>query len=137
MTAETTGTCACGAIRYAATGEPVFRVNCHCNDCRRESGTGHASYIGFTHQNVRIEGKTGVFSAPADSGQPKHRHFCPACGTILAIVSDSAADFIAIRAGTLTDDAGFRPDFVVYAARAIPADPVFSGVPVFAMAPAG
>ena len=44
MSAPYTGGCACGAVRYEATAEPVFSNHCQCRDCRMRSGTGHGSY---------------------------------------------------------------------------------------------
>lgn len=40
-----TGGCACGAIRYEISSEPLFSNHCQCRDCQRKSGTGgvHAS----------------------------------------------------------------------------------------------
>ena len=42
-----TGGCACGAIRYEISAEPIFMNHCQCRDCQRESGTGHGSYLTF------------------------------------------------------------------------------------------
>jgi hypothetical protein len=39
------GGCACGAIRYECTAEPIMALNCHCRDCQRASGTAYASGI--------------------------------------------------------------------------------------------
>src|SRR5688572_30210881 len=32
------GGCACGAIRYEISGEPLFQNHCQCRDCQRKSG---------------------------------------------------------------------------------------------------
>ena len=45
MSEAYTGGCACGAIRYEISGEPIFMNDCQCRDCQRTSGTGHGSYL--------------------------------------------------------------------------------------------
>ncbi len=45
MSACITGGCACGAIRYQFTGEPLASLNCHCRDCQRETGGGYAPIL--------------------------------------------------------------------------------------------
>src|SRR5215469_13948757 len=42
-----TGGCQCGAVRYAAEGEPLYAGYCFCEDCRRSSGSGFAPFMGF------------------------------------------------------------------------------------------
>jgi hypothetical protein len=33
------GQCLCGSVKYMLGGEPVYRVACHCTNCRRGTGT--------------------------------------------------------------------------------------------------
>ena len=47
MTKTYTGGCACGAIRYETSSEPIFENHCQCRDCQKRSGTGHGSYLTF------------------------------------------------------------------------------------------
>ncbi len=47
MSKSYTGGCACGAIRYDISGEPMAMVDCQCRDCQRRSGTRHSSYLAF------------------------------------------------------------------------------------------
>ena len=47
MSEAYTGGCACGAIRYEISGEPMAMNDCQCRDCQRKSGTGHGSYLTF------------------------------------------------------------------------------------------
>jgi hypothetical protein len=44
MSTNFTGGCACGAIRYEVSAEPIVMFNCHCRDCQKTTGgpyTGH------------------------------------------------------------------------------------------------
>ena len=47
MSEAYTGGCACGAIRYEISDEPMVMADCQCRDCQRKSGTGHGSYLTF------------------------------------------------------------------------------------------
>ena len=53
------GGCACGAIRYEISGEPVFMNHCQCLDCQRRSGTGHGSYLTFADRQQRQARRQG------------------------------------------------------------------------------
>ena len=35
-----TGGCACGAIRYECSAEPIMMFKCHCRDCQQVTGGG-------------------------------------------------------------------------------------------------
>ena len=39
------GGCACGAIRYECSAEPVLSFNCHCRDCQRAGGGAFAPIL--------------------------------------------------------------------------------------------
>jgi hypothetical protein len=40
MSKPYTGGCACGAVRYEITAEPIMMLKCHCRDCQRIIGSG-------------------------------------------------------------------------------------------------
>ena len=81
---EHTGGCACGAIRYECTAEPVAMFCCHCRDCQRASG-GAGNYVvimpadsfKFTRGAPRYH-----FTTSAKFGHHK-RGFCAECGSRL------------------------------------------------------
>lgn len=60
-----TGGCACGAIRYEISTDPVMMNDCQCRDCQRDSGTGHGSYLIFAGAPIRLS-KASPF--PANTG---------------------------------------------------------------------
>jgi hypothetical protein len=118
------GGCACGAIRYECSAEPLFAVNCHCRDCQRETGSGFAPVLGVPAAAFTVtRGSPGVFEVTSDRGTPTRRAFCTTCGSSLfgAPSADPNA-MVTIRAGSLDDPTVFRPTRDIYVARAQPWD---------------
>jgi hypothetical protein len=77
------GGCLCGAVRYAATGQPYNVTHCHCLDCRRSSGAAFVTWASFRRSEFRFT-----------EGEPRTvpwagrlRSFCAACGTPLTFLS--------------------------------------------------
>ena len=82
MSKAYTGGCACGAIRYEISDEPIFMNDCQCRDCQARSGTGHGSYLTFpSRQRVKLTGEAKHWDIVADSGNVKTHSFCPTCGS--------------------------------------------------------
>ena len=72
-----TGGCACGAIRYEISAEPIEMNDCQCRQCQRKSGTGHGSYLTFPRPAVKAEGEAKHWDVVGDGGTIKSRAFCP------------------------------------------------------------
>jgi len=135
MTQAWIGGCACGRIRYRIDGEPVFRNDCQCRDCQRESGTGHGSYLSFMHEGVSVTGEAGQWDMTADSGNTKTRYFCPVCGVAVYMTFAVAPGVFTIRAGSLDDPGRYRPQAVTYASRGHAWDRLDPDIPAFAGMP--
>jgi hypothetical protein len=132
-----TGGCACGALRFVATGAPLVMVDCQCLHCQKISGTGHASHVVFPRDAVTITGQAGFHEMRGDSGSIKTRAFCPGCGTWVSATFAATPGIIALSAGSLDDPARYRPQFVTYAFRARDWDHVDPALPAFERMPPG
>lgn len=108
------GRCLCGAVTVAVDGVPVRMAQCHCIDCRRASGTGHASNAIFDNKDVRIEGTTQSFTVKADSGTDYTRHFCPTCGARIYGTHTGRPGMTILHVGILDDSDWFSPQVVLY-----------------------
>lgn len=136
MSKPYTGGCACGAIRYEISDEPVAMGDCQCLDCRKRGGTGHNSYLTFPDkQKVKLDGKGTVWDVAADNGNVKHHAFCPTCGTPVYLTFAYMPDFFTVHAGTLDDPGRYRPQFVTYTIRALDWDPIDPGAQRFEKMP--
>ncbi|HMW47277.1 MAG TPA: GFA family protein [Cellvibrionaceae bacterium] len=135
MTTPYTGGCACGAIRYEINAEPLIGVECHCSDCRHESGNGHASHLVFPRAAARIDGTASEWSMTADSGNIKTRAFCPTCGTPVYMIFAANPAAFSVRAGSLDEPSRYTPKVVTYTSRALAWDMVDSSLPSFTEMP--
>lgn len=111
---KASGGCLCGAVRYEIDGEPLFMGVCHCRDCQKATGAGHAPGMSFRRKQVRITGETRTFAVPGSSGQPMPRHFCPTCGSLLFTEPATLPGMINVTAGTLDDPSLFQPQAAIY-----------------------
>jgi len=131
MSEAYTGGCACGAIRYEISAEPVASVECQCRDCQRESGTGHQSHLTFRRADVKFTGEAMRWDMVADSGYVKTRSFCPTCGSPAFLTFAAMPEFITVRAASLDDPSRYKPQIVTYGVRGYAWDHLDPTLPKF------
>jgi hypothetical protein len=129
------GGCLCGAVRFSGQAEPVFQVKCHCTDCRKTGGGGHAAMIGVPEGSVSFSGEIREFRSLGDSGREVTRGFCPACGSGICSRPAAAAGLVFVRASALDDPNQFTPQMAVWAASAASWDTMTPDIPSFPVAP--
>ena len=54
MAKSYTGGCACGAIRYECTAEPIVILKCHCRDCQHITGGRFAAAVLLPAEAFRL-----------------------------------------------------------------------------------
>ena len=126
-----TGQCLCGQVKYTISAKPLRMIQCHCDDCKKTSGTGHVSFAFFKESDVEIKGETSSYDSPTDSGSTITRCFCPTCGSRLFGANSSSKNVIGVSAGTLEDSAWFKPDLIVYNKRKPVWDFMDESIPAF------
>jgi hypothetical protein len=123
MTTFYAGGCACGAIRYETSQDPVAELHCQCRQCQQRSGTGHSSYLAFgKRSDMKISGDASEWQVAGDSGNLKVHAFCPTCGTPVYVTFVAMPEMIAVHAASLDEPERFTPQFVTYVARGQPWD---------------
>ena len=78
MSVPLEGGCACGAVRYRLTSEPLFTHCCHCLNCQRQ--TGSAFVINLLIETDRVEllaGDPQAVEVPRDGGRKQKIWRCP------------------------------------------------------------
>jgi hypothetical protein len=85
MAQKLSGGCACGAIHYECSADPVVMLNCHCRDCQQASGTAYAAIVVVPKSAVQIRGEPRYHKVVGQVGKAIERGFCPNCGSQVRI----------------------------------------------------
>jgi hypothetical protein len=113
------GGCACGAVRYRLTGEPLFVHCCHCLNCQRQTGSAFVINLLIETDRVEVTGQPHPVDAPRDDGSAQRIFRCPACQ--VAVFSEYGwPELLFVRGGTLDDPSAVTPDVHIYTRSKVP-----------------
>ena len=130
-----TGSCLCGAVTLTVSAKPNMMLQCHCLDCQKATGSGHASYAMFAEDDVAVEGEASEHTVTADSGSKMTRYFCPTCGGRVFGRNSARPGIISIPVGCLNDRSWYSPQAVIYASRRLDWDITSDEIPNFEKMP--
>lgn len=105
-----TGSCLCGSVQYEINGEAQRFYHCHCQRCRKATGTGHASNLLVTPEGS-LSWKTGEallrrYKVP--EAERFYNCFCSQCGSPMPkVVPELGA--VVIPAGSLNEEPPIQP----------------------------
>jgi len=126
-----TGTCTCGACRYALTARPMIVHACHCTWCQRETGSAFVlnGWI-EAHHVVLKRGTLVEQTLPSESGRGQIVFRCADCKIVLwSIYSSNLFRFV--RLGTLDTPGQFAPDVHIFTNSKQPWLPLPDDAPCF------
>ena len=95
-----TGHCYCGEVKFEVYGESDWVGHCHCESCRRQTGSVMTTFAGFRLEQVSF---TGAMPSQYASGDGVTRSFCGRCGSPVAYQSNDRADEIHLHLGLFDD----------------------------------
>jgi len=129
------GSCLCGSVSFTIADQPHMTANCHCLNCQKTSGAGHAFHLMFNKAQVEITGETKGYEWTADSGNQVTAFFCPECGSSTHGQSAGYPDMITVRAAILDQSDGLMPKVSVYKKRLRDWDRLAEDAPAFETMP--
>ena len=131
MSVQREGGCACGAVRYRLTSDPLFTNCCHCLYCQRQ--TGSAFVINLLIETDRVEllaGDPQPVDVPRDQGSKQRVFRCPSCQ--VAVFSQYGHPGVRfVRGGTLDEPSSVSPDVHIYTRSKVPWIALPASVPAF------
>ena len=109
-----TGKCLCGAVTYVAEGPPVIVAQCHCDACKRHSGTGHTVGAMFAASAVTVHGNMREFSYLSDKGSQVTKVSCATCASPIYGQNTHLPDHLTLTLGTMDDARDLEVGVVIY-----------------------
>lgn len=104
------GSCLCGSVAYEIVGTVLQFNHCHCERCRKATGTGHASNIILKPESVSwTAGEELLRRYKVPEAKRFATNFCSNCGSLMPRVAPDMS-FAVVPAGTLDNDPGVRPE---------------------------
>jgi hypothetical protein len=120
MIVQREGGCACGAVRYRLTSDPLFTHCCHCLNCQRQ--TGSAFVINLLIEADRVEllaGDPRPIEMPRDGDSKQTIFRCPTCQ--VAVFSEYGRPEVRfVRGGTLDETSSVVPDVHIFTRSKLP-----------------
>jgi hypothetical protein len=100
------GGCLCGAVRFSVKGDPLRVGPCHCQDCRRVSGSAFTFFGVWPRSAYEGTGELRTFEG---------RSFCPDCGFRVASLRDDEAELMLGALDLVPSD--IIPDYELWIGR--------------------
>ena len=127
------GGCACRAVRYRLTEEPLIVHACHCRDCQRLTGAPFVLNLWIERKFVVPSGaEPQVAKLTAGSGAGHEVAFCGACSTALwSRYHAPPGDTLFVRGTALDDPDTCTPDVHIFTRSKLPWVVLPEGAPSF------
>ena len=119
---EIIGGCLCGSVRYRSNAEPVLQAVCHCQTCRKNSGSAFSFNVAVPEDSLSVEGdhlRTYEDHSGA-SRQAFLRKFCDRCGSHVFSHGPAYGALAFIKAGTLDDPSWVAPELHIWCSEKLP-----------------
>ena len=133
---ELEGGCYCGAVRYRAKGDSLFKGQCHCRECQYISGGNPNVVMGMPEASFAYTKGSPKGFQRDDLANPVTREFCGRCGTHLLTKSPALPGAVLLKVGTFDDPSVFgRPQMAIFTIDKQSFHHVPDGIPTFERTP--
>jgi len=124
------GSCLCGKATFEVEGEFESFYLCHCERCRKDTGSAHAANMFSSTATLRwLSGEDRVKTFNLN-GEGHIKSFCADCGSALPNIQMDGA-LLAVPAGSLDCDAPLAPTAHIFVSRKANWDEGLEKVPAF------
>jgi hypothetical protein len=120
--------CLCGAIRFEVDGEFERFFLCHCEYCRKDTGSAHAANLFSSSATLKWttgEENIAQFTLPATRHS---KSFCRTCGSAVPMLQMNTK-LLVVPAGSLNSEVRIRPDAHIFVSSKAGWDEALESVP--------
>ncbi|MEO2268305.1 GFA family protein [Pseudoalteromonas pernae] len=113
MSKHITGGCCCGDVTFKVEDDFKMFFFCHCEQCRKLTGSAHASNLFTAPNNIewtKGQEKTKRYEHPTRAFA---RVFCTNCGSGLPFLTQNGK-FLIVPAGSLDEEPTKSPDAQIF-----------------------
>jgi hypothetical protein len=130
------GGCYCGAVRYQAEGDPMFKGQCHCRECQYMTGGSPNLVMGMPAAGFKYAKASPKGFTRGDIPNPVTREFCDKCGTHILTRSPNLPGAVLLKVGTFDDPSVFgMPQMAIFTVDKQAFHQIPAGVPAFERVP--
>jgi len=128
------GSCLCGAVAYEVEGDFDDFYLCHCERCRKDTGSSHAANLFSSSAKLRwLSGQEKIKTFNYRS-EGHIKSFCSNCGSALPNIQMDGK-LLVVPAGSIDSDINIKPQGHIYYANKANWDIELEKVPKFAELP--
>ena len=128
MNATIRGSCLCGGVRFEVEPPFVRAGHCHCQRCRKHSGTFGLTQARVAKEQFRLVSGADLIRVYGKGGGAV-KAFCQTCGSSLFGGDWPDGSEVSIRMGAFDDDPGIRPQFHTFVNDRAPWDTIIDNLP--------
>ncbi|TVZ41505.1 hypothetical protein P886_0851 [Alteromonadaceae bacterium 2753L.S.0a.02] len=117
-----TANCCCGACNITVQEQPEMISVCHCNNCKKRTGSAFGISTYFEKENVtQISGQFHCYRLHHKTqNHDQQRYFCKNCGTTLYWKISTLPNLIGIAGGCFEDPDFYKPKHSVSHSQKLP-----------------
>ena len=123
-----TGSCLCSSVNYKSNSDPLVIQNCHCDQCRKATGSVYLTNLFIKEENFEITGEVNNYTHLSDAGNNMTKYFCPNCGSQVFGKNSGRPGIITIRAGTVNEKDIIKPIRNLFLKSKVPSTPINSNL---------
>jgi hypothetical protein len=114
MSKRITGGCLCGAVKFSLESRVKAFYLCHCEQCKRLTGSAFAANILTGIDNIEWHSGKRNISKYEHASREFSKSFCKQCGSALPVVNKTGTSLV-VPAGSLDEQPNLKPQANVFA----------------------